>query len=71
MDTNLQSILLCPSNEGRYDNFSSNVRRYNFNYAQSVFFGDNQQNDVSINLYFVFRHKSINKGDYYYGQENS
>ena len=39
-NTNLQSVLLCPSNEGRYDNFSSNVVRYNFNYAQSVHFGD-------------------------------
>ena len=47
-NTNLQSILLCPSNEGRYDNFSSNVRRYNFNYAQSVFFGDNQYTTASV-----------------------
>ena len=47
-NTNLQSIMLCPSNDGRYDNFSSNVRRYNFNYAQSVFFGDNQYTTSSV-----------------------
>ena len=37
---NLQSVLLCPSNEGRYDRNQDGKSRYNFNYAQSVHFGD-------------------------------
>ncbi len=36
----LQSVLLCPSNEGRYDRNLDGKSRYNFNYAQSVHFGD-------------------------------
>ena len=32
----------------RYDNNSSNVIRYNFNYAQSVYFGDYQYSGKSI-----------------------
>ena len=47
-DTNVQGIMVCPSNRGRYDNNSSNVIRYNFNYAQSVYFGDYQYSAKSI-----------------------
>ena len=39
-NANVQSILVCPSNEGRYHNNSSNVVRHNFNYGQNVLFGD-------------------------------
>ena len=37
---NLQSVLLCPSNDGRYDRNQDGSSRYNFNYAQSIHFGD-------------------------------
>ncbi len=47
-DTNVQSILLCPSNNARYDNFSAKTIRYNFNYAQSVYFGDTGYSSKSI-----------------------
>ena len=37
---NLQSILLCPSNSGRCDRNLDGKSGYNFNYSQSVHFGD-------------------------------
>ena len=37
---NLQSVLLCPTNDGRYDRNQDGASRYNFNYAHSVHFGD-------------------------------
>ena len=37
---NLQSVLLCPTNTGRCDRNLDGKSGYNFNYAQSVHFGD-------------------------------
>ena len=45
---NVQSILICPSNEGRYHNGSSNVVRYNFNYGQNVLFADKGSTSAAI-----------------------
>ena len=39
---NLQSVLLCPTNTGRCDRNLDGKSGYNFNYAQSVHFGDKQ-----------------------------
>ena len=46
--TNIQGILMCPSNEGRYHNGSSNVIRYNFNYGQNVLFADKGSTGAAI-----------------------
>jgi prepilin-type N-terminal cleavage/methylation domain-containing protein/prepilin-type processing-associated H-X9-DG protein len=45
---NAQSVLLCPSNNGRYDRNLDGKSRYNFNYAQSVYFGDKNYSTVSV-----------------------
>ena len=45
---NAQSVLLCPSNEGRYDRNLDGKSRYNFNYAQSVYFGDKNYTGSSV-----------------------
>ena len=45
---NAQSVLLCPSNNGRYDRNLDGKSRYNFNYAQSVYFGDKNYSKVSV-----------------------
>ena len=45
-DTKVQSILLCPSNEGRYD--SGGGARRNFNYAHSVHIGDNKYSGNNV-----------------------
>lgn len=44
--TQVQSILLCPSNEGRYD--SGGGARRNFNYAHSVHIGDNKYSGNNV-----------------------
>ena len=45
---NAQSVLLCPSNAGRYDRNLDGKSRYNFNYAQSVYFGDKNYSGASV-----------------------
>ncbi|MBO5923256.1 MAG: prepilin-type N-terminal cleavage/methylation domain-containing protein [Lentisphaeria bacterium] len=45
-DTKVQSILLCPSNDGRYD--SGGGARRNFNYAHSVHIGDNKYSGNNV-----------------------
>ena len=47
-NASVQSVLLCPSNEGRYHNGSSNVVRYNFNYGQNVLFADKGSTSSAI-----------------------
>ena len=46
--TNVHGVLMCPSNEGRYHNNSSNVVRYNFNYGQNVLFADKGSTSAAI-----------------------
>ena len=44
---NLQSVLLCPTNVGRCDRNLDGKSGYNFNYAQSVHFGDKSINNTT------------------------